>query len=467
MATITFFGAALEVTGSCHLLESSSTGRVILDCGMHQGGDAVKRISKDKFEFEASSLDAVILSHAHLDHSGLLPKLVSQGFDGPIYCTAATADLLRIMLNDAFGLYERDMERKNLRLQRKGKRTVKLEYSQKDVDKVMSLCVGVRYRSPREFRTGASVTFHDAGHILGSAIVEVVFEDEGRQKHLVYSGDLGNADSTLMNDPAKLQQADLVLMESTYGNRDHRDMDQTLDQLRDILADTWNRGGSVLIPSFAVGRTQEILFHLGCLQHDGLLDGWKVYLDSPMAIEVTSVYDKWLRLLDDEDVRKLTEVQHKSLVEFLPTLSICITPEESMAINDHHKGVIVIAGSGMCTGGRIRHHMKHRIWRAETTMLFIGFQAQGTLGRNLVDGAEKIRMFGDEFAVKATIETLGGFSAHAGQAALIEWAASFQNSPQFALVHGEPQAMQVLAGKLSQEKQIQCQLPARGEQISF
>ena len=467
MATITFFGAALEVTGSCHLLESSSTGRVILDCGMHQGGDAVKRISKDKFEFEASSLDAVILSHAHLDHSGLLPKLVSQGFDGPIYCTAATADLLHIMLNDAFGLYERDMERKNLRQQRRGKRTVKLEYTQNDVDKVMSLCVGVRYRSPKEFRTGASVTFHDAGHILGSAIVEVVFEDEGRQKRLVYSGDLGNAESTLMNDPAKLQQADLVLMESTYGNRDHRNMDQTLDQLRDILADTWNSGGSVLIPSFAVGRTQEILFHLGCLHHDGLLDGWKVYLDSPMAIEVTSVYDKWLRLLDDEDVRKLTEVQHKSLAEFLPTLSLCITSEESMAINDHHKGVIVIAGSGMCTGGRIRHHMKHRIWRAETTMLFIGFQAEGTLGRKLVDGADKIRMFGDEFAVKATIETLGGFSAHAGQAALIEWAVSFQNSPQFALVHGEPQAMQVLAGKLSQEKQIQCQLPARGEQISF
>ena len=468
MAEVTFLGAAQEVTGSCHMIQSAAFGRIILDCGMHQGGDAVKRLQKDNFDFDVASLDAVILSHAHLDHSGLLPKLVHQGFSGPIYCTAATADLLRIMLNDAAGLYERDLARKNLRAQRKGsKRQIEPEYTLRDVERVFKLCKGIPYRKPVSFGSEATVTFHDAGHILGSAIVEIKLTEDGKEKCLVFSGDLGNKDSTLMNDPAQLTKADMVLMESTYGNRNHRDIGQTMTQFTEILARTWERSGNILIPAFAVGRTQEILFHLGQLHHEGLLDNWQVFLDSPMALQVTKLYDKWLHLLDKDDVKELTDVQKKSLEGFLPTLQISESPQDSMAINEIEKGAIVIAGSGMCTGGRIRHHLKHRIWREENTLLFIGFQAVGTLGRNLVDGAKKVRMFNDEFAVKATIETLGGFSAHAGQDELVEWISAYTNNPQVALVHGESLAMQALAKRLQQDKGIDCQTPAQNESITF
>ena len=468
MAKVTFLGAAQEVTGSCHLLESEATGRIILDCGMHQGGDAIKRIQKDNFDFEIRDLDAVVLSHAHLDHSGLLPKLVSKGFSGPIFCTSATADLLRIMLNDAAGIYERDLARENLRSQRKGrKRRLRPEYTQGDVDRVLALCQKTPYRKKVQFAPHASVTFHDAGHILGSAIVEITFTESGEDKTLVFSGDLGNKDSTLMNDPAQLDNASIVLMESTYGNRNHRDMDSTLSELQDILKRTWERGGNVLIPSFAVGRTQEMLFHLGHLYYEGLLDPWQVFLDSPMALQVTKLYEKWLHLLDADDVKELTDVQKRSLQEFLPSLRISETPQESMAINEFKQGVIVIAGSGMCTGGRIRHHLKHRVWREENTLLFVGFQAGGTLGRKLVDGADRIRMFNEEFAVKAAIETLGGFSAHAGQDELVEWISGFRNNPKVALVHGEAQSMQALSTRLDRECGISCQLPARNEEIVF
>jgi len=468
LATITFLGAAQEVTGSCHLIESPAIGKVILDCGMHQGGDAVKRISKDRFDFDPKELDAVILSHAHLDHSGLLPKLVHQGFTGPIYCTSATADLLRIMLNDAAGLYERDLERINLRKQRRGRKgQIKPEYTQGDVDNALKQCQGRRYGASTAVGPEASVVFHDAGHILGSAIVELEFKEEGRTKRVVFSGDLGNKDSSLMNPPARLREADVVLMESTYGNRNHKNVQDTVDELAEILATTWDRGGNVMIPSFAVGRSQEILFHLGQFHHQGLLDNWQVFLDSPMALQVTRVYDKWLKLLDDKDVKELNDAQKNSLIGFLPSLQISESPQDSIAINEIKRGAIVIAGSGMCTGGRIRHHLKHRIWREENTLLFIGFQAMGTLGRQLVDGAKTVRMFGDEFAVKARIETLGGYSAHAGQDELVEWITSFETNPQVVLVHGEPIAMQALEARLEREHGISCKLPAPKETLSF
>lgn len=258
-----------------------------------KGGDAIKRIQKDNFDFDIQNLDAVILSHAHLDHSGLLPKLVSKGFSGPIFCTSATADLLRIMLNDAAGIYERDLARENLRAERKGrKRRLQREYTQGDVDRVLALCQKIPYRKQVQLSAGASLTFYDAGHILGSAITEINFCEAGEDKCLVYSGDLGNKDSILMNDPTQLDQASLVLMETTYGNRNHRNMDATLNELKDILSRTWERGGNVLIPSFAVGRTQEMLFYLGHLYYEGLLDQWQVFLDSPMALQVTKLYEK-------------------------------------------------------------------------------------------------------------------------------------------------------------------------------
>lgn len=467
MATLTFLGAAQEVTGSCHLLQSPVLGRVLLDCGMHQGGDAVSRAGKEHFLFAPASIDAVILSHAHLDHSGMLPKLVHEGFSGPIYCTAATADLLQILLKDAAGLYQRDLERANIRRARAGRKLIKPQYDMEDVEEALARCCGHAYTESIALSPDATLRFYDAGHILGAAIVQVTLREQEQQKTLVFSGDLGNQASVLMGDPSIIKQADLVLMEGTYGNRNHRTMDDSIEQFADILAQTWQKNGNVMIPSFAVGRTQEILFHLGRLYHQGRLDNWQIFLDSPMAIEVTQVHDKWLKLLDPEDIKQLTKSHHHTLEGFLPPLRLCGSSEESMAINRIQGGAIIIAGSGMCTGGRIRHHFKHRIWNERNTVIFIGFQARGTLGRRLVDGEKEIKMFSETFQVRATIETLGGFSAHAGQSQLIEWLGHFENNPRVYLVHGEAASLECLSQTLWLQKGIKAVIPEQGRCIAF
>jgi metallo-beta-lactamase family protein len=467
MATLMFHGAAGEVTGSCHELVSPTIGRVLLDCGMHQGGDAVDRVRDESFAFDPAQIDAVILSHAHLDHSGLLPKLFHDGFDGTIHCTKATRELLSIMLRDSVGLYLRDLEHANVRNARRGRPEIEPDFGMDDVEGVLELCRGYAYGESVTLGDAATLCFHDAGHILGSSIVSLDLIEEGKSKRLVFSGDLGKKDSVLMNEPATIAKADIVLMESTYGDREHRGEADTITELRDILADTWRRGGSVMIPSFAVGRTQDILFHLGCLHHDGEMDNWQVFLDSPMAISVTRVYDSWLRLLDGQDVRRLSDVHKSSLENFLPTLMMTQGTEESMGINRIKGGAIIIAGSGMCTGGRIRHHIKQRIWDDRNTLIFTGYQARGTLGRILVDGARHIKMFGDEYIVKATIETLGGLSAHAGQSGLVDWLAAFENSPRTLLVHGEPSAQKSLAQRIQRELGRAVEIPARGERIEF
>jgi metallo-beta-lactamase family protein len=467
VATITFHGAAQEVTGSCHLLESPALGRVLLDCGVRQGGDALGRIQDEGFAFDPASIDAVILSHVHLDHSGLLPSLVHQGFAGPILCTDSSRGLLRILLEDAAGLYLRDLEHENLRRARSGRELLEPEYTDDDVRKVLQLCQTSPYGASVPVGSAATLTFHDAGHILGSAIVELVLTEKGQQRRLVFSGDLGKSNSVLMNDPAILHQADVVLMEGTYGDRDHRSLDASLEQFESILHETWARGGNVMIPAFAVGRSQEVLYHLGCLYHAGRLDPWQVFLDSPMAIEVTQVYDRWLTQLDSKDIRCLDKAGRDSLADFLPTLQLTSGTEASMAINKIKQGAIIIAGSGMCTGGRIRHHFKHRLWREQNTVLFIGFQARGTLGRLLVDGMKKVRLFGEEYLVRARIETLGGFSAHAGQSELLDWATQFETHPRFMLVHGEAQALEALSQKLWTHCGIRSEIPARGSSIAF
>jgi metallo-beta-lactamase family protein len=311
------------------------------------------------------------------------------------------------------------------------------------------------------------VCFHDAGHILGSAIVELTLTEKARRKTLVFSGDLGKSDAVLMNDPAVLTRADLVMMEATYGDRNHRSIDNTLAELGEILQATWERGGNVMIPSFAVGRTQEILFHLGRLHQRGELSRWQIFLDSPMAIKATRLYDRWFHLLDRDDVKHIERSHHHSIEDFLPNLNCAVSTDESMAINRIKAGAIIIAGSGMCTGGRIRHHFKHRIWNARNALVFIGFQARNTLGRILVDGAKHISMFGEDYVVKARIETLGGFSAHADQSQLVDWVGHFDGPPRVVLVHGEPRALDALSHKLWKEKQIRCEVPAIGESLVF
>ena len=467
MATLKFIGAAQEVTGSCYLLESTALGRVILDCGMHQGGSAIERLADEHFTFSPQEIDAVILSHAHLDHSGLLPRLVHDGFKGPIYCTEATADLLKIMLLDSVNIYENDLKRTNLRRARKGEKPLKPQYVKSDVTKTLKRCKPQRYHTQLKLTDYATVTFHDAGHILGSSIIEITLEEKKQKKTLVFSGDLGHKGAVLMNDPAILTKADLVLMEGTYGNRNHRSMEDTIKQFRDILKTTWARGGNVLIPAFAVGRTQELLFYLGMLHQQGELDNWQVILDSPMAIEVTKIYDRWLHTLDCEGIRELCSGDQSLLQDFLPRLHLSLTPKDSMAINMIKKGAIIIAGSGMCTGGRIRHHFKQRIWEKRNTVIFVGFQAQGTLGRILVDRARQITLFDEEVRVKAEIETLGGFSAHAGQSELIEWISHFTTAPRIMLVHGEADALDTLSNKIWEEKQLATEVPYQGQKIAF
>jgi metallo-beta-lactamase family protein len=467
MATITFQGGAQEVTGSCHMVESSSFGRVLLDCGMHQGGHNVERIQKEFFDFNPASIKAVILSHAHLDHSGMLPKLVNQGFNGSIYCSNATVGLLDIMLKDSVNIYLGDLAKENLRRARKGKEALPCEYTEEDVENTLRLCKGIEYKKRIKVLPGLQVQLQDAGHILGSAIVELFIDENDSHKKLVFSGDLGNKNAVLMKDPTFIEQADVVLMESTYGDRNHKKIEDTLEQLKTILVDTHARGGNILIPAFAVGRTQEILFYLGTLHKEGLLQNWQVALDSPMAIEVTKVYDQWFRSLDQQEIQEASPLARSILDDFIPNLYLSVSVEESIAINRIKKGAIIIAGSGMCTGGRIRHHFKQRIWDDRNTLIFCGYQANGTLGRLLVDGKKYIKIFHEEYVVRAQVETLGGFSAHAGQKELLEWVGAFKSQPTLALVHGEPRAIDALSNRIWEDLHIKVKAPQRGDSMVF
>lgn len=467
MATVKFLGAAQEVTGSCHMLEAPAFGRILFDCGMHQGGSNVDREQKESFLFDPKTIDAVILSHAHLDHSGMLPKLVHNGYDGPIHCADATADLLQVMLLDSVSIYLGDLQRENRQRARKGKPLLEPEYTKEDVLETLDLCQSHNYEKEVSISSEAKLKFYDAGHILGSAIVELSFTDKGKNKKVVFSGDLGNKSAVLMNDPKVLTKADLVLMEGTYGDRNHRPIEDTVAQLKEILRETHERGGNIMIPAFAVGRTQELLFYLGQLHREGLLDNWQVILDSPMAIEVTKVYDRWFESLDSQEIEDATPHAHSIVKDFIPRLFLSVTTENSMAVNNINKGAIIIAGSGMCTGGRIRHHFKQRIWDSRNTIIFCGFQAQGTLGRLLVDGKQNIKIFNETYSVKARIETLGGFSAHAGQQELIEWVAHFDDSARVVLVHGDPEALEALSQRLWKEKNIATDIPPVGHCIAF
>ena len=463
MATLTFLGAAQQVTGSCYLLESCGR-KLLLECGLRQGEDQRHQEAYElPPQLQPHEIDAVVLSHAHLDHSGLVSLLVKQGYTGPVYATEATADLLPIMYRDAVSLLRSDYERKNRRLRRAGKPELEPPFDDQDVETALSQLVGIPYDQRRTLVPGIDLSFRVAGHILGSAIVELWLHGEKEPRKLVFSGDLGNSCAPLLNDPTIVQDADALLLESTYGDRNHRDLQATLDEFTEVLTEASQSRGNILIPAFAVGRTQDLIYHLGKLKHDGLLPQHRVFIDSPMAIKVSGVYEQHQALFnnDDPDFRQFIKGGWDN---WLPGLTYTPTPEESMALNRITDGAIVIAGSGMCTGGRILHHLKHNLWRSKTQVVITGYQARGSLGRMLVDGAQQVKIFGDEIAVKAKIHTLGGLSAHAGQDQLIDWAKHFNRPrPRLFLVHGEIEAMRALQNRFVNEFHWNAHMPAIGE----
>ena len=448
-----FHGAAGEVTGSLHLLEAAGK-RILLDCGMCQGSAEMEASNADPFPFDVESIDALVVSHAHIDHVGRVPLLVKRGFRGPIFAQRASAELMPIMLMDSASLAESDAERFNRR-RKHGEREMQPLYTREDVADAVELLRPQSYDQRFRVLDGIEVAFRDAGHILGSSIVEVWAD--GRK--LVFSGDLGPKGTPILRDPTPVREADLVLMESTYGDRNHKDRAETIVELGEILEQAWRDGGNVLIPAFAVGRSQELLYWFARYWDEWNLSRWQVFLDSPMAGKVVEVYGHHHALFDDD----AQEVWRGKPNPFkLPNLRITASTEESMAINRFERGAIIIAGSGMANGGRILHHLRHNLGRRGAHVVFVGYQGVGTLGRRLVDGAKWVRIHGQDQRVNATMHTVGGLSAHADQRGLLDWFGHFQPKPQLALVHGEDRAREALAGEIGERDGIEVVLVRPG-----
>jgi len=454
-----FFGAAGEVTGSCHVLQTGGR-KILLDCGMIQGSKRDEARNADPFPFDASKIDAVVLSHAHLDHCGRLPLLVKRGFRGPIFAQEASCELTTILLADAAHLQERDAE---YRSRKTGKR-IKPLYTVAEGERVVRQLRGIKYRQPFEVIEGVQVRFRDAGHILGSCAVEVWITEGGLERKIVFSGDLGQYDTPILRDPEAIGRADAVLMESTYGGRRHRDREQTIAELGEILTAPRSRKGNILIPAFSIGRSQEILYQLGKHYEEWDLGRFRIFLDSPMAIEASRVYWEYTHLYDEEATRLRLE---NGGMPLLPNLTLSRAPEDSMAINRLRSGAIVIAGSGMCNGGRIVHHLKRNLDREETQVLITGYQAYGSLGRRLVDGEETVRIHGRTVPVRAAVHTVGGLSAHGDQDDLARWYENMENRPPVYLVHGEPDAQEDFKKYLGKRCGADVHLPRPGDVLDL
>lgn len=444
-----FYGAAGEVTGSCHRLRVAGR-QVLLDCGLVQGGRDAMRRNRDPFPFEASAIDAVILSHTHVDHCGRLPLLVKRGYRGPIYTNPACRDLLPILLRDTAGLAMREADRINKSRQREGgddrdEPVAEPLYDLDDVEQTLRLVRAVRYDEWHEPFPGLSLRQHDAGHILGSASIELRLREGDTERTLVFSGDLGQYDSPILLDPHRFEAADAVVMESTYGGREHRGRDATVAELGGIIAAAARDQGNIVVPAFAVGRSQEILYLLATHFEEWRLRHWQVFLDSPMAIKASEVYWRHSERFDAEALRLRRSFPG---MPALDNLHLCRTPDESRAINSFRSHAFIIAGSGMCNGGRVLHHLRHNLGRPECHVVITGFQAPGTLGRALVDREPFVRIYGLPVRVEAQVHTLGGLSAHGDREDLLRWYGSFAQRPPVWLVHGEPDAADALRDAL-------------------
>ena len=460
---LTFFGAAHEVTGSCTLLEAAGK-RIVIDCGMEQGADIYENCD---LPMAAGEIDAILLTHAHIDHSGKIPALVAQGFRGPIYATEAARRLCGIMLRDSAHIQEFEAEWRNRKAQRAGEPPYVPLYTMRDAEAALAQFCGCGYDSPVEIFPGITISFSDAGHLLGSASILVTAAEDGETRSVLFSGDLGNVERPLIRDPQTPPAADYVVIESTYGDRLHGERPDCVNQLAEIIQSTFDQGGNLVIPAFAVGRTQELLYLIRTIKEQGLIRGhgdFPVYVDSPLAVEATRLY------ADDEAMKPYYDDETLALLSrgidpiTFPGLRTSVTSAESKAINFDSTPKIILSASGMCEAGRIRHHLKHNLWRKESTILFVGYQSEGTVGRKLIDGAATVRLFGEEITVEAQIETLAGISGHADRDMMLSWLDSMPAKPRHVFVnHGDDQVTEHFAQAIEKTLGISAAAPYSGD----
>ena len=463
---LSFLGAARNVTGSRYLVETNNI-KILVDCGLYQEREYQHR-NWEPFQVPPEELDAVLLTHAHLDHCGLLPKLVKEGFKGKIYCTPATADITQIILLDSAKLQEEDAAYKKKRHSREGRKGPYPEiplYTIEDAEMTLPLFSTVKYTEPVTIGEGIEATFHDAGHVLGSSMIKLVIKQDQEKRSIVFSGDLGRWDRPMLEDPNVFRKTDYVVVESTYGDRDHAEVKEIDNDLERIINAAYKVGGKIIVPSFALQRAQEILYYLNILQMENRIPDIKVYLDSPMAIRVTEVFKRYSELFDTE-MKSLLR-QHRSPFDF-PGLTMVQTAEESKALNTEKGTSMIIAGSGMCTGGRIKHHLANHISQPENTILFVGYQAVGTLGRYILDGAQAVRIYGQQHAVRAKIEQIQGFSAHADRNEIIKWLSKLTVQPKLVFItHGEKEAAEAFQKFLKEKTGFESTIPSYREKVSL
>jgi metallo-beta-lactamase family protein len=461
---VTVFGAAGEVTGSAYLVETGRA-RVLVDFGLFQGHGQAEKRNRIPAGLDPRRLDAVLVTHAHLDHVGRLPLLARDGYEGPVYAHPVTVELAGLVLRDAAKVQAHDMARLNRKRMRAGKPLLEPLYGEAEVEAALKLFRPVEYGVWTEVGPGVRARWVNAGHMLGSGSIELVAETAGGPRRVVFSGDVGPPGLALVPDPEEPAPGQVVFLESTYGDRDNKSPAETLAEFRAIIEDAVERRARVLVPAFAIGRTQQILYHLDELFCAGVVKPFPVYLDSPMAIEATEIYARHPDLFDAE-ARALQ--QSCELVRTHRHVIPCPTAEDSMRLNEVPGPCLIMAGSGMCTGGRILHHLKHGLWRPETVVMFVGYQVEGSLGRQLVDGARRVRIFGEEIVVRARIHTLNGFSAHAGQTALLRWLEPLTRvRPRVVLTHGEPRGREPLAAQILSRFGLEALRPEFGESIEW
>jgi metallo-beta-lactamase family protein len=453
-----------EVTGSAYLLETSAA-KILIDCGLFQGARRTENHNRLPKKGAFKRLDAVVLTHAHLDHTGRLPLLTRADYSGPIYATPATIDIAELILKDSAHLQQADVERQNRRRQRQGQPPIKPLYDKSDVERLRPLYQPLIYDRSTEIAPGVVVRVVEAGHMLGSVSIEVTVEEEGKKRVVVFSGDLGPRGAPLHRDPVPFKHADAVFMESTYGDHDHQSLEKTAIETREVIRQAIEAEGKILVPVFAVGRTQLLLYLLAGAFQRGTLSPFPIFIDSPMAIEATKLYAKHAELFDDE---ALAMQRSGELRDNLETAQFCPTANDSRALNDLKGPCLIMAGAGMCTGGRILHHFRYNLAKPSTTVLIVGYQGHGSLGRMLVDGKKTVNIFGERIPVRASVHTFGGLSGHAGQSDLVRWAASLAPSkPHVFLTHGEARGREPLGRILEERYQLKVDLPAMFETIEI